>query len=184
MASLERLPVEILFDIFKYMNRPSRLALGLTTPSFLHLLAKYFDLDRIRRKWNIGLPENIAWSESAAQPAIVRCLSIGVEEPEIIRDDEVEEGLEGHFECKPYGPYAVEDEVPSYEESDEAREDDEVERIINSWLRDKFNISVPCILCGECYRYILTERPSRNPFRPRGTMEITPWARIMLRRPR
>lgn len=109
-------------------------------------------------------------------------MSIGVEEPEIVRDDEVDE-KEG-LEWKPYGPSWVEDEVPSYEESDEAREDDEVERIINSWLRDKFNISVPCILCGECYRYILTERPSRNPFKPRGTMEISPWAKIMLKRPR
>jgi hypothetical protein len=44
--SLQTLPAEILYAIFKNLNRPDKLALGLTCPFFLHLFARYYDLDR------------------------------------------------------------------------------------------------------------------------------------------
>ncbi|KAI9855035.1 MAG: hypothetical protein M1813_000579 [Trichoglossum hirsutum] len=179
--SLSTLQVEILFAIFKLLDRPSKLSLGLTSPHFLHLLASYYDLDRYRRderKWRkLGIPEGVSLDESAAQPAIIRWLSAsGCDD--IDNPQQVEE--------KDYLPAAgpndigfsddfVEEQkalVP-YEETEEGIEGAMVENIISDWLRAKFNINGGCTLCAECYRYMLVLGPDGK---------VTPWLENMLSR--
>lgn len=72
--------MEIQFRIFKFLDRPSKLSLGLTGPDFLSLLGTYYDLGRYKRDvkvWNkIGFPEGVSWGDSATQPTIIRWVGI------------------------------------------------------------------------------------------------------------
>jgi hypothetical protein len=179
--SLSILPAEILFAIFKRLDRPSKLSLGLTGPHFLHLLARYYDLDRYRNDKNIwekiGLPAGASWDESAAQPTIIRWLaSPGSDDiddpPEVEEEGEyLSVGLDdiGAFD-DPDG----EQEVPlPYEDTEEGQEDRIVETIISDWLRAKFGINGGCIICAECCRYMLVLGLDRK---------IAPWSKNMLGR--
>jgi hypothetical protein len=178
------LPVEVLFAIFKLLDRPGKLSLGMTGPHFLHLLARYYDLDRYRDdqvKWKkIGIPAGVSWDDSAAQPAIIRWLAAsGCDDidnpPEADQSEEEEE--DPSLSLNNFGAYHTfgEQEVPlSYEESELGLEDAMVESIISAWLRAKFNIKGGCVICAECYRYMLVLGPDGN---------ITSWSENMLSRP-
>jgi len=48
--SLSRLPPEVLFSIFDHLDRPSRLTLGLSSPHYLQLLAKYLHFELYNNK--------------------------------------------------------------------------------------------------------------------------------------
>jgi hypothetical protein len=179
--SLSSLPAEILFAIFKRLDRPSKLSLGLTSPHFLHLLARYYDLDRYRDNENIwkkiGLPPGVSWGESAAQPTIIRWLAASgsddIDDPTEVEEEE-EYLAVGPNDIGPFDDLDGEQEVPlPYEDTEEGREDAIVETIISNWLRAKFDINGGCIICAECCRYMLVLGPDRK---------ITRWAKNMLGR--
>lgn len=179
--SLSTLPVEVLFAIFKRLDRPSKLSLGLAGPHFLHLLARYYDLDRYRDNENIwkkiGLPAGVSWDESAAQPTIIRWLaasgSDAIDDPQEVEEEE-EYPAEGLNDIGVFDDLDEEQEVPlPYEETEEGREDAMVENIISDWLRAKFDINGRCIICAECCRYMLVLGLDRK---------ITMWSKNMLGR--
>ena len=136
-------------------------------------------------KWEkIGLPEGVSWKESAAQPAIVRwlcasgCDDIDNPPPEV-QEEKEDESLTSPLDY--YDPLFYSDEellehhhIVPYERTDEAQEDMMVENIISDWLGAKFNINGGCILCAECYRYMLVLGPDGK---------TTPWSMNMLSRP-
>lgn len=179
--SLSMLPTEVLFAIFKRLDRHSKLSLGLTGPHFLHLLASYYDLDRYRRdeqRWEkIGLPTGVSWDESAAQPTIIRWLSAsGCDDidnpPQVVEEEEypVDEPKDIWSPCLVHEPELP----PPYEETEGGKADMMVESIISRWLREKFGIRAGCIICAECYRYMLVLGRDGK---------ITPWSKNMLTRP-
>jgi len=180
--SLSMLSAEVLFPIFKRLDRPSKLSLGMTGPHFLRLFASCYDLDRYRHDENawkkIGLPAGVTWDESAAQPAIIRWLAASGSDdnddpPQLEEEEEYPAvGLNdiGDF----HDPVGEQEVPPPYEETEEAREDAMVESIISDWLRAKFDINGGCIICAECYRYMLVLGPDGK---------IIPWSRNMLSRP-
>lgn len=180
--SLSILPAEILFALFKRLDRPSKLSLGLTGPYFLHLLARYYDLDRYRDKediWKkIGLPAGVSWGDSAAQATIVRWLAASgcddIDNPLEV-EEEVEYPDVGINDIEAFSDSDGELEVPlPYEDTEEAREDAMVETIISDWLRAKFDVSGGCIICAECCRYMLVLGLDRK---------TTGWSKNMLGRP-
>ena len=183
---LSTLPAEILFAIFRLLYRPSKLSLGLAGPQFLHLFAKYYDLDRYKddvNKWEkIGLPEGVSWKESAAQPKIIRwlcasgCDDIDNPPPEVQEEKEEESptGLPDYYDPMFYSDEELLGDLVPYERTDEAQEDMMVENIISDWLGAKFNIDGGCILCAGCYRYMLVLGPDGK---------TTPWSMNMLSRP-
>jgi hypothetical protein len=75
-ASLSNLSVDLLFKIFKLLERPSKLCLALSSPWILHLFAKYYDLDRYRSETftaqKMTVPEMLSWEDPKAQGAIIR----------------------------------------------------------------------------------------------------------------
>ncbi|KAI9780439.1 MAG: hypothetical protein M1839_006713 [Geoglossum umbratile] len=178
--SLLTLPVEVLFAIFKFLSRPSKLSLGLTCPDFLHLFANYYDLERYRRDeigWRkIGIPVGVSLDESAAQPAIIRWLALSgcddIDNPPPVEEEESSLAVELR-DPSPFDDY-VEEVLQPYEETESGREDAMVESIISDWLRAKFDVNGGCILCAECCRYMLILGPDGG---------ITPWSKNMLSRP-
>jgi hypothetical protein len=185
VASLSMLPAEVLFAIFKRLDRPSKLSLGLTGPHFLHLLARYYDLDRYRddeNKWKkIGLPAGVSWDESAAQPTIIRWLaaygSDDIDDPPEVQEEEEYPAIGlndiGGFDDLDDDLDGEQEVPPPYEDTEEGREDAIVETIISDWLRAKFDIKGGCIICAECCRYMLVLGLDRK---------ITPWSKNMLGR--
>ena len=176
------LPAEVSFAIFKHLDRPSKLSLGLSGPYFLRLLASYYDLDRYRHDENIwrkiGLPAGVSWDESTAQPAIIRWLAASgsddIDDPPQVEEEEEYPSGESSDIGAFFDPDR-EQEVPlPYEETELAREDAMVENIISDWLRAKFDINGGCIICAECYRYMLVLGPDGK---------IAPWSKNMLSRP-
>ena len=179
--SLSTLQVEILFAIFKLLDRPSKLSLGLTSPRFLHLLASYYDLERYRRdertQRKLGIPEGVSFDESAAQPAIIRWLAASgcddIDNPQQVEEEDYSPAA-GLNDIGASDDFAEEQKaLLPYEETEEGVEDAAVENIISDWLRAKFNINGGCILCAECYRYMLVLGPDGK---------ITPWLENMLSR--
>jgi hypothetical protein len=180
--SLSILPAEVLFAIFKRLDRPSKLSLGMTGPHFLRLLARYYDLDRYRDNENmwkkIGLRAGVSWDESAAQPAIIRWLAAAgsddIDDPPGGEEEE-EHPAARLSDIGGFDDLDAEQNVePPYEETELAREDAMVESTISDWLRAKFGINGGCIMCAECCRYMLVLGPDRK---------ITPWSQNMLSRP-
>jgi len=179
--TLPLLPTEVLFSIFKLLNRPSKLSLGLTSPHFLHLFASYYDLNRYRNDekiWEkLGLPTGISWSDSAAQPAIIRWLAASgsdpIDDPPQVEEEE-EYPAEEEYDINDWGDPFREPEVPPpYEETEPYLEDMMVDTIISDWLRARFDVKGGCFHCAGCYRYMLV-------FGPDG--RITPWSKNMLNR--
>jgi hypothetical protein len=180
--SLSTLPAEILFAIFKHLDRPSKLSLGLTGPHFLHLLARYYDLDRYRDNENIwkkiGLPAGVSWGESAAQPTIIRWLAASgsddIDDPPEVEEEEEHLAI-GLNDIGAFDDLDGEQEAPlPYEDTEVGQEDAIVETIISDWLRAKFGINGGCIICAECCRYMLVFGLDRK---------ITLWSKNMLGRP-
>jgi hypothetical protein len=192
-SALSKLPQEILFAIFKLLDRPSKLSLGLTSPYFLHSFANYYDLDRYRDKTDkiaqrkFGLPEGISWADSMAQPTIIRWLALpgcdDIDDPPPIEEEEypiAEEEVDSdiHMFRGPLDIYEEDEEydLPTpYEESELGQEDAIVEAIISDWLRTKLHVHGGVVLCGECQRYMRILRPDGK---------IDPWSENMLNRPR
>jgi hypothetical protein len=186
--SLLMLPVEIIYAIFKRLDRPSQLSLGLTGPHLLRLFASYYDLDRYRndeKGWKkIGLSAGVSWDDSAAQPTIIRWLALAgcgdIDSPPAPppeeEEEEEEQDLTGGF-ADAFGldlDDRLADLPPPHEGSDEAREDKMVESIISNWLRAKFGIHGGCVICAECSRYMLVLGPNGK---------MAPWSKKMLSRP-
>jgi hypothetical protein len=191
--SLQTLPAEILNAIFKDLNRPGKLALGLTCPFFLHSFARYYNLDRYPpdhegMKEKFSRPEGVrSWDESGSQAAIIRWLTTAGEGDEIGGDGDNEPGR-GEETTEDEGPdypgpvpdmasmlswgmdsSAPADLPPLYDQTELAREDEAVERILSGWIKHRFGISRGCVGCANCSRYM-----------PLGSR----WARNMLSRPR
>ncbi|KAL4980038.1 hypothetical protein BDW66DRAFT_85947 [Aspergillus desertorum] len=213
--SLPALPREILYAIIKELDRPDKLAIGLTGPYFLGILADYYDLDRYRRDpeaWKrFGLPAGVtSWHDSAAQATIIRYLAragYGDIEVASLYDDEQDHHdrpVEGEKMDEDEDMVSKEDEdmdfdpdsagsvilgdmdmsgldnrgselIPSYEDSDEAVDDELVELLIAEWLEEKFGILDGCVVCADCSRFMLCCEPDGSP---------NPFATNMLHRPR
>jgi hypothetical protein len=178
-ASLSTLPVEITYRVFKLLNRPAKLSLGLASPHFLYLFAKYFDLDRYRGEAafdsKLGLPTGISWTDSAAQPVIIRWLAMSggddIDDPAPAAGEEPEE-IEPDFNSHGYGFDDEELEAP-YDESEEGKEDALVGDILNLALNTQFGVVGKSIFCADCYRYMRIHGPDGR---------VTPWAQNMMGR--
>jgi len=158
--SLSALPQELTYGIFKLLDRPSKLSLGLTSPYFLHLFAKYYDLERYRNKHGfttkLGLSPEIHWNESAAQPVIIRWLSMpGGDDIDDLRVEESDH--EDYDSCRFCLEFA-------YGSSKDAKEDVEVENILTQALNTQFGVNGKVISCSECYRYMRVSNRKRTPF--------------------
>ncbi|KAL4986861.1 hypothetical protein BDW68DRAFT_119760 [Aspergillus falconensis] len=213
--SLPTLPREILYAIIKELDRPDKLALGLTGPCFLGILADYYDLDRYRsdlETWKrLGLPSVVtSWHDSAAQATIIRYLARAgygdIEAASLFDDEQIHHNRpdEGEETYENEDEDMKEDEemdtdtysagsvilgdmgmsglsgrssklLPSYEDSDEAVDDELVELLISEWLDKKFGILDGCVVCADCSRFMLCCRPDGSP---------NPFATNMLHRPR
>ncbi|KAL3476911.1 hypothetical protein BJX99DRAFT_227156 [Aspergillus californicus] len=195
--SLSTLPREILYGIIKQVDRPGKLALGLTGPYFLTILADYYDLDRYRsqpEKWSkLGLPSSVtSWHDPAAYATIIRYLIAGGDgdidaAPFLDEDGELEEAehdAQGDTEMfdnpdftgyEGYGDVVDVDLPPAYEDTDEAVDDELVELLISEWLDVKFDYLDGCVICADCSRFMLCCRPDGSP---------NPAAESMLHRPR
>ncbi|KAL4997772.1 hypothetical protein BDV10DRAFT_84007 [Aspergillus recurvatus] len=213
--SLPTLPREILYAIIKELDRPDKLALGLTGPYFLGILADYYDLDRYRsdpEAWKrLGLPAGVtSWLDTAAQATIIRYLArAGYGDIELAslfddeqdhynrpdegekmnedEDEDMKEDEEMDTDSHSAGSVILDDMdmfglnargrelVPSYEDSDEAVDDELVELLISEWLDKKFGILDGCVVCADCSRFMLCCRPDGSP---------NPFATNMLHRPR
>jgi hypothetical protein len=199
---LSALPAEVLFAIFKRLDRPSKLSLAMTGPQFLSRFASYYDLERYRADeaaWKrIGLPDGLSWVDSGAQATIIRWLAAlgcdDIDDPPNREEEEAapaeesndhavfhgsteEEEEEEGFNYNPFHdvPSEEEEELPMrYEETEEAREDKMVQSIISDWLRAKFDTKGECVMCAICCRWMLV-------FGADG--RIIPWTRNMLSRP-
>jgi hypothetical protein len=176
--SLSTVPVEITYHIFKLLDRPGKLSLGLASPHFLHLFAKYYDLDRYRGEPSfdrkLGLPTGVSWSDSAAQPVIIRWLAIpggdDIDDPALLPEEEEEEPPADIPES-----WAFEDDEQDYplpyEETEGGKEDALVEEILNRALNTQFGVVGESIFCAECYRYMEINGPDGR---------VTPWAANMM----
>ncbi|KAL4735146.1 hypothetical protein BDV11DRAFT_39393 [Aspergillus similis] len=210
------LPREIVYAIIRELDRPDKLALGLTGPYFLGILADYYDLDRYRsdpEAWKkLGLPAGVtSWHDSAAHATVIRYVTragYGDIEAASLFDDEqnhnnrMKEGEEmdvdedvdmkedgeidteslfagsvilGDMDISGLGCRGSSKLLPSYEDSDEAIDDELVELLISEWLDKKFGILDGCVVCADCSRFILCCRPDGCP---------NPFATNMLHRPR
>ncbi|KAL4903737.1 hypothetical protein BDW74DRAFT_156152 [Aspergillus multicolor] len=202
-VSFSTLPREILNTIIKELDRPDKLALGLTGPYFLCILADYYDLDRYRsdpEAWaRLGRPYGVtSWHDSASQATIIRylaragygdieCVSVSGSEPDY--HDTPDSSDEMEIDSDPAGFIELgsmdmsglhsgldaPEVLPSYEESDEAVDDELVELLFSEWLDKKFDILDGCVVCADCSRFILCSRPDGSP---------NPFATNMLHRPR
>ncbi|RDW90895.1 uncharacterized protein DSM5745_02670 [Aspergillus mulundensis] len=202
-VSFATLPRNIIYTIIKELDRPDKLALGLICPYFLFILADYYDLDRYRSNpeaWaRLGLPDGAtSWHDSAAQATIIRYLtkagysdnetvSVFIDEPD--HHDTPDGSDEMEIDSDPAGYVELGDMdmsglhsglnapglLPSYEDSDEAVDDELVELLLSEWLDKKFDILDGCVVCADCSRFILCSRPDGRP---------NPFAANMLHRPR
>lgn len=169
MPSLEDLPTEIQFAIFAALDHPGRLALGLTGPFFLHLLARFcrFDAwqDDANFKWYFGLPEGTSWDDTAALPVIVRALTCGYcapkkrsQEAKELSWDDWKRDLASQVPLKTLNiPFQEPDEQPS-REREQGSEEAQVEKVVNSWLKSKFGVTGGYTSCAGCGRFMRTNR--------------------------
>ncbi|KAI9929441.1 hypothetical protein MW887_000912 [Aspergillus wentii] len=186
--SLSDLPTEILYLIFKRLDRPSKLSLGLTGPHFLTLFAAYYDLDRYRNE-----PEAIeklgyhwaSWDEPAALAAVIRYLAMSghdhmddpapgtISPPEAV--EPVDE-LASILDPEALSHFLMTDEAvpPPYKDTEEGKEDLLVQCIVSDWLETRFNVQGGCILCAECCRWVFRRGPNGRHNR---------WAQKMLNNP-
>ncbi|KAL4761890.1 uncharacterized protein BDW70DRAFT_134617 [Aspergillus foveolatus] len=210
------LPREILYAIIEELDRPDKLALGLTGPYFLGILADYYDLDRYRSNpeaWKrLGLPAGVtSWHDSAALATVIRYLTragysdieaVSVYDDEQNHNNGLEEGEEmdvdddgdmkedeeidadshsagsvilGDIDIPGLGCRGGSELLLSYEDSDEAVDDELVELLISEWLDKKFGILDGCVVCADCSRFMLCCRPDGSP---------NSFATNMLHRPR
>lgn len=146
--SLLSLPTEIIFLIFKRLDRPTKLALALTCPSILALFTSFLDMDCYRsdpdvRTWH-RFPEDISWDGAQGQAVTLRFLALAV--------------MDG-INSDPSSPVIGEPwTVHSVEEAD-ALQDFTIASAVSQWLRTRFQIKGGCIVCVECGRYILCREP-------------------------
>ncbi|KAL4749359.1 hypothetical protein BDW72DRAFT_178297 [Aspergillus terricola var. indicus] len=214
--SFATLPREIIYAIIRELDRPDKLALGLTGPYFLSILADYHDLDRYRsdpEAWKrLGLPTGVtSWHDSAAHATVIRYLTRAGygdieavsffddeqnhnnrpeegEEMDVDEDGDMKEDEEvdtnshsagsvilGDMDISGLGCRGGSEILPSYEDSDEAVDDELVELLISEWLDKKFGILDGCVVCADCSRFMLCCRPDGSP---------NPFATNMLHRPR
>lgn len=186
--NLLTLPTEIIFQIFKQLNRPSKLSLGLTCPRMLALFASFFDMDRYRNdpdaQKKLGFPADISWDDPQGQAAIIRYLTLSGWDG--INSEPSSPTIEASFpisivEAKnisslPWFSWGDEEKVviPPYTDSKEVREDAMIVSIVSNWLKTRFGIDGGCILCVECGRYILCRGPD---------MKMVPWTEKQSSRP-
>jgi hypothetical protein len=188
-SSLSPLPMEVTYRIFRFLDRPSKLSLGLTSPHFLHMFAQYYHLDRYRGTvsfdMKLGLAQGVSWSDSVAQPAIIRWLAMtggdDIDDPESSEDDEPEgtpytyeepEGRNILLYDPRFNRGDTKDRI-TYEETEGGKEDVLVEYILTQAMHMQFGLVGDCIFCAECYRYMRIKGPNA---------QVTPWAKEMIAR--
>lgn len=141
-------------------------------------MERYRDDPDAREK--LRFPATISWDDPQGQATIIRYLTLSggdginseqssptIEEPE---GQHVDQGFSAGFS---FGGEEVE-EIPSYDESNDAHEDAMVVPIISEWLTRNFRIDGGCILCVECGRYMLCRKPDGRRVR---------WTANQMRRP-
>lgn len=161
--NLLSLQTEILFHIFKRLDRPSKLALGLTCPrilapalpQWLWCKGKASLSSNYLLGWSPGsgnynqISDSPRWGQHQQRAIIADHWR---DEPEVQHANPVfSTGVS-------FGGEEVE-VIPPYTESSEAREDAMVASIISEWLKTKFRIDGGCILWVECGRYMLCRGP-------------------------
>lgn len=156
-GSLSKLSVDLLFIIFALLDRPSKLALALSSPRLLHLLAKYYDLDRYRHEplfiQKMDIPDSVSWDDSRAQGAIIRWIAMpgsdDIDSPppvgEVAEEEEVGLDYKGDMDEERFKPY---------EETQAGKEEVVVQKIIENWLKKRYRIEGSIIFCAECYRFM------------------------------
>jgi hypothetical protein len=181
--------MEVTYRIFKFLDRSSKLSLGLTSPHFLRMFAQYYHLDRYRGTvsfdMKLGLAQGVSWSDSVAQPAIIRWLAMtgsdDIDDPESSEEDEPEETPYTYEEpegCNilSYNPRFNRGDTKeriTYEETEGGKEDVLVEYILTQAMHLQFGLVGDCIFCAECYRYMPIK----------GTNgQVTAWAKKMIAR--
>lgn len=189
--SLCDLSVDLMFTIFKKLDRPSKISLALSNPGFLQLFAKYYDLDRYRDEpqfsRKLGVPRSISWEDPQARGAILRWMAMpggdDIDEPSHSVSEEEEDvdnrpgtigGFDGLGHVGGLEDLGLEDEsLPlPYEETAEGKEEEVVQRILEQWLEQKCGITGGVVFCAECYRFM----------RLRPEDGRRPWCRKMLTR--
>lgn len=187
--SLLTLPKELLYAIFKLLDKPSKISLALSAPYFIHSFAAYYDLDRYRRndeggyfRRKIGLPHEVSWQDSRAQGAIIRWIAIpGCDDIDEPPEPPLSEEEQRHRDQLVDGLYELDDiesgkvVLPkTYEDTKEGKEEVTVQATIADWMKTKCGIQGGVVFCGECYRH-------KSVLRPDGKKD--PWVQKMLTRP-
>ncbi|KAE8378538.1 hypothetical protein BDV26DRAFT_292206 [Aspergillus bertholletiae] len=173
--SVLSLPAEIQFNIFRRLDRPSQLALGLTSPRFLGAFAAYFYLDQFRNspsQWTkLGLPDGVSWNDAEGKATVIRYLTLSgsgdITSPSVSESEDEDPEFDS-FEV-------FEQEVRLLQkEAEETREEERVEEIISAWLLARFDVEDGCIVCADCGRYIIRKNPDKK---------VGAWVDNMLHRP-
>ncbi|KAH6684579.1 hypothetical protein B0J14DRAFT_573182 [Halenospora varia] len=150
LPTILTLPQELLFSIFKYLSRASRISLALTAPFFLHLLARYHNQYR---------GPNINCSDPGAQPAIIRRLcTFHVDPLSCSSEARPQNGAESGAIRASNGRLSKTLRRPGID-TYRIAEDTAVQNILSAWLQDRFRIEGGCIVCDQCGRYMLVHGP-------------------------
>ena len=178
--SFSTLAPEILYAVFRFLDRPSKLSLALTSPHMLHLLARYYDLDRYRSNplfiRKISIPADVPWDHSRAQGAIIRWISLPGNDDIDNPPDDIDSPADDGSEEDEYGlDLDIEpSSIKPYEETESGLEEAKVQDIMGNWLKDRVKIEGGVVFCAECYRFM----------RLRGEDgSKKPWATKMLSEP-
>jgi hypothetical protein len=161
--TLTDLSVDLLFTIFKKLDRPSKLALGLSSPAMLRLLARYFDLDRYRTnplfREKLSVPESVSWEDSKAQGPIIRWIAMpgndDIDDPgeDVVEGEESYPGpSRGH--ANRLDASDDDDRNKPYGETEVGKEEVMVQNILEEWLRRKCGAEGGVIICAECYKFM------------------------------
>ncbi|EED14722.1 hypothetical protein TSTA_041970 [Talaromyces stipitatus ATCC 10500] len=192
--NLLSLPTEIIFHIFKRLDRPSKLSLGLTCPRILALYASFFDMERYRHdpdaREKLRFSADVSWDDPQGMAVTIRYLTLSggdginsepssptTEEPSPLSTSTAEgQHAEPGFSTGFSWGGEEEATIPSYAESNEAREDAMVVSIMSEWLKTRFRIHGGCILCVECGRYMLCRGPDGRRVRwTENQLRRSPW---------
>jgi hypothetical protein len=126
----------------------------------LHLIAKYYDIDRYRSDplfiQKMGVPEMVSWDDSKAQRTIIRWVAKpggddiddpghGIAEPEAVPPHGIEYEREFDFDGERLKPY---------EETEDGKEEALVQRIMGEWLQEKFGVVGDIVFCAECDKFM------------------------------
>jgi hypothetical protein len=142
----------------------------LKLPWILHLLAKYYDLDRYRSETlfaqKIAVPEMLSWEDPKAQGAIIRWIAMpggdDIDDPSNDSDSDRVEPEPPGFE----GEIGSDDEIlKPYEETEGGKEEAIVQGILDEWLRRKCGVEGGVVFCAECYKFMrLRPENGRRPW--------------------